>query len=410
MNVRKQITDRLLRALKPARPGQRYEIMDTLVPNFGIRLTERGHKSFVLITRYPGDKYPARRAIGEYGKVSLEQARTIARAWHELIRRGVDPKVDAERQKLAVHREEISTFALVADRFLGRIAHQRCAGTVERIVRRVLIPAWGGRAISSITRYDVVKIVRSFADRGVRYRAHAVHSVIRALFNWAIEAGDYGLESSPCDRIRPRVLIGAKESRQRVLSDTELRGFWSATERLGYPYGAIFRLLVLTGCRKSEIAGAIWPEINREKRVLTIPAVRFKSNAQHLVPLSTSAMALVEKLPHFDRGEFVFSTTFGATTAQDHAGAKAKLDKLLKEELGFSPARFVIHDLRRTVRTGLAALRVPDHIAEMVLGHGRKGLQRVYDQHIATRERFVRRLSCGRIGFASSPRRLAKTS
>jgi hypothetical protein len=171
--------------------------MDSLVPGFGIRVTERGHKSFVLITRYPGDKHPARRVIAEYGKVSLEHARITAREWHELIRRGIDPKHEAERHKLAASRERNSKFAAVAHRFLSRIAHQRRAGDVERFLRRVLIPVWGERPISSITRLDVVELVSRFADRGARYRAYAVHGVVRALFNWAIEAGDYGLESSP---------------------------------------------------------------------------------------------------------------------------------------------------------------------------------------------------------------------
>src|SRR5262245_26153234 len=318
MNARKQLTDRLLRALKPAQLGQRYEIMDSLVPGFGIRVTERGHKSFVLITRYPGDEQPARRAIGAYGKVTLEQARTTARAWHELIRRGIDPKIEAQQQKLSALRAEIGTFAAVADRFLGRIAKQRRAEDVERIVRRVLISAWGERSIASITRSDVVEMVRSFDDRGARYRAYAVHGVIRALFNWALETGDYGLERSPCDRIRPRVLIGAKEPRQRVLADAEIHAYWVATERMGYPYGHMLRLLVLTGCRRREIAEAAWNEIDLEKRVLTVPALRFKSNTQHLVQLSTSALALIKELPRFDRGQFVFSTTFGATPARDH--------------------------------------------------------------------------------------------
>jgi integrase len=86
-------------------------------------------------------------------------------------------------------------------------------------------------------------------------------------------------------------------------------------------------------------------------------------------------------LPRFTNGDHLFSTTFGKKPVSGFSKAKARLDKMMTEDLGSSPAAWVIHDIRRTVRTRLASLRVPDMVAEMVIGHGRKGLQRVYDQH-----------------------------
>jgi integrase len=117
------------------------------------------------------------------------------------------------------------------------------------------------------------------------YLAHNVLAHARSLFNWAINRGTYGLERSPCDRLKPAALIGPKQPRQRTLNDIELAALWQSSERLGYPFGPLYKLLLLTGARKSEVAGAHWQEFDLDKKVWTVPPERFKSNASHLVPL-----------------------------------------------------------------------------------------------------------------------------
>ena len=102
--------------------------------------------------------------------------------------------------------------------------------------------------------------------RPAPYLAHIVLGHARSLFNWAINRGAYGLESSPCDRIKPAALIGAKEPRQRVLNDAELAALWHGSEAIGYPFGPLYQLLLLTGARKSEVAGARWSEFDLTKR------------------------------------------------------------------------------------------------------------------------------------------------
>ena len=170
-------------------------------------------------------------------------------------------------------------------------------------------------------------------------------------------------------------LIGAKQPRQRVLSDAELAAVWSNSRTLGYPFGPLYQLLLLTGARKSEVAGARWSEVDLKKKLWTVPPERFKSNASHLVPLSDAAVAIIEALPRFTKGDHLFTTTYGEKPVGGFSKAKVRLDKLM------SAAPWVIHDIRRTVRTRLASLRISDLVAEMVIGHGRKGIQRVYDQH-----------------------------
>ena len=202
----------------------------------------------------------------------------------------------------------------------------------------------------------------------------------RSLFNWAINRGAYGLETSPCDRIKPAALIGAKEPRQRVLNDAELASLWRATEGMGYPFGPLYQLLTLTGARLNEVAGMKWSELDLTNCVWTVPPERFKSNASHLVPLTDQAVAIIKHVPRFTKGDHLFSTTYGAKPISGFSKGKDRLDRLMKEEIGKVPP-WVIHDIRRTVRTRLASLRVSDLVAEMVIGHGRKGIQRVYDQH-----------------------------
>ncbi len=113
-----------------------------------------------------------------------------------------------------------------------------------------------------VERRDVIEIINETIDRDAVYQAHNLLGHVRSFFNWAIATEDYGLEHSPCDRIRPKVLIGERKPRQRVLDDAELGAFWRAAERMGFAYGP---LLLLTGCRKSEIGAARWREIDADK-------------------------------------------------------------------------------------------------------------------------------------------------
>jgi len=356
--------------------------MDSEVRGFGLRVSETGQKTFILIARYPGSPNPTRRAIGEYPSLSLEKARERARRWRDLVGQGIDPKAEEERLKRIELRKQQTTFAAVAEDYLERhVKGQRRASDSEREIRKELIAPLGERPIASITREDVVLLVDSVARRPAPYLAHIVLGHARSLFNWAINRGTYGLETSPCDRVKPAALIGPKQPRQRVLSDAELAALWHGSEELGYPFGPLYQLLVLTGARKSEVAGARWGEFNLPKKIWTVPPERFKSNASHLVPLSDAAVSIIEALPRFTKGDHLFTTTYGEKPISGFSKGKDRLDKLMVEQLGSTPSPWVIHDIRRTVRTRLASLRIPDLVAEMVIGHGRKGLQRVYDQH-----------------------------
>ena len=176
-----RLTDRKLKALR--REGTRYDVMDTDVPGFGVRVSEVGQKTFILITRYPGSSNPTRRALGEYPALSLEKARGRAREWRELIRKGVDPKAEEDRLRRQELRKQRATFASVAEEFIERhVKGQRKARDTEREIRKELIAQWGERPITSIAREDVVTLVDAITKRPAPYFAYIILSHTRSLF------------------------------------------------------------------------------------------------------------------------------------------------------------------------------------------------------------------------------------
>jgi integrase len=262
---------------------------------------------------------------------------------------------------------------------------------VEREIRTELIPILGARPIAEITRRDIVVLMEAIADRG-RTGAHArnIYAHIKTLFNWAINRSIYGLEASPCDRLQPKALFGEKRIRERVLDDDELRALWRAAGRMGYPYGSLVQFIMLTGCRRDEALGAVWSEFG--PKLWTVPAERFKQGTAHVVPLTEVMTTLLNDLPRWARGDYVFSFS-GERPYAGLSYAKAKLDRemlLSWRALGRAQGinrrnakieGWTLHDIRRTVRTRLSALRVPEQTAELVIGHSKRGLVRVYDQH-----------------------------
>jgi integrase len=359
-----------------------------------VRVSETGRKTFVLVARFPGSRNPTRRALGIYGELTLEKARAKARGWLELVERGVDPAEQAERQRLVEQRKRETSFAGVAEEFIAYIKRQklRTADAMERRMRQTFIARWGKRPITEVISHDIRGVLREAVDRGSPYEAFHDFALIRRLFNWAIGTDEYGVEINPADRLNPTDVIGERHARNRVLTDDELRAFWRATERLSYPYGPLYRLLLLTGLRLGEACGAHWSEFDLERREWIIPASRMKTvrgnPKSHLVPLTDAMIEVLQSLPRFT-GDFVFSNNLGKRPLKSgqFSDVKERLDKLILEELRTAarePDRvklpaFVNHDLRRSVRTRLSGLKVEEEVREAVLAHVRPGIKGVYD-------------------------------
>jgi integrase len=401
------LTDKTLASLKrkPADAGTTYDVADGIVPGLFARVSPKGRVSFILYTRYPGSESPSRRTIAAYDGGNLAKVRTEARHWLQLISEGKDPADVIAGQKIAAERRKANSFRAVAEDFIKeKLAHERKGREVEADIRREFLPIWNGRPISEIDSADVVAIVKAAKNRGATYQAHNLLGTARRLFSWAIDQHCYGLESSPCDRLKPKAIIGKKLFRTRVLNDDELRALWKATETMPYPYGPLFRMLALTGQRKSEVAEARWSEFDLSRKLWTIPAERMKADSPHVVPLSDDVAVILKSLPRFERGEHLFSTTFGRAPVNGFSKAKVMLDKAMGAILGsFEP--FVIHDIRRTMRTGLSALpAVSSDVAELVIAHTRPGLRKVYDQYaFEVEKRKALELWAGRLRDITTP-------
>jgi hypothetical protein len=238
--ARKRLTDRALKALRPAAPGTRFQIMETDALGLGIRVTDKGQRTFVLVARFPGSVNPTRRALGEYGVISLEQARRKAREWQDLIRRGIDPREEEQRAKQAENERRENSFARVAEDF-ERLALvgpdpknplQRTGPATAHEIRLEFVSRFGDRPVDSITARDILTVIDAAVARGAPYRARNLLGHVRRMFNWAIARRVYGLDRSPCDRMAPSQVIGPKLSRDRVLTNEELRQ--SGTRRSGW--------------------------------------------------------------------------------------------------------------------------------------------------------------------------------
>jgi integrase len=385
---KRTLTDTFIRALRPAPAGKRAEFWDLRVPGFGIRVTARGTKTFVLYTRLPTTRLPARLKLGDASKMGLAAAREKAKAWLDLIEQGKDPREVAEAARLAEQRALRVTFGVVVEDWLREVVRgrQRQARAVENDVRRGLLSHWGNRPITEITARDVRDVIGKVKVHAPA-SAHNLLGHAKRLFAWAVEQ-DYGLAESPATSLRPKKLIGAKVTRNRVLDDTELRAMWRAAGTLGYPYGPIFKLLALTGQRKSEVARARWREIDLHKKVWLIPAERMKGGAAHLVPLVDDALAIMAELPEFGKGDHLFSTTFGSKAVGGFGRAKKRLDAAMATELGRPIDPYVVHDIRRSVRTNLSALPITDKVRELVIAHAQPGLHKTYDLHSYRDEKY----------------------
>lgn len=395
---RKTLTDRTLKARYPLNRKPPYDIMDTVVPGLALRVLASGHRSFVVIGRFPGSHHPTRRALR--GVSTLKAARAKARHWIELLAAGKDPSIEADRAKRAALRQYETKFVAVLERYIEEAVIgpnpdeplQRSWRETSRDMRRELAP-WAQRPISDIDRQDVLTLVRTIKQRSVA-QARNVWGYIYGIFSWAIQDGSYGLVHSPCDHIRITKILGAKKKRDRAWNDDELTAFERSAARLSYPHGPAYRILLRTGLRLTEVTEAVWSEIDLSKREWLIPAKRMKGREgmakPHLVPLTEEMVEIFATMPRFAGGDFVFTTTAGRRPVQLPKVKKA-LDALMLAELqamatarnkdaaGVLLAPWRNHDIRRSVRSNLSRLKIAEEVREAVLAHVRPGIKSTYD-------------------------------
>jgi integrase len=186
----------------------------------------------------------------------------------------IDPSREAKRlQQAAIEAQrakEADSFANAFESYLKRKASKLRSGRViEKEMRREFAGLMD-KPLSDISERDVKGAIQKIIDRGAPTNAHFVFAVTRGFFNWCIDTGDFGLEISPCAKIKPTVLIGERIPRKRMLKDCEIAAYWRASEAMAYPFGPLFKLLLLTALRRGEAADAQWSEFDIKARLWTI--------------------------------------------------------------------------------------------------------------------------------------------
>lgn len=351
-DARTQLNDVIIRNLPAPMSGQS-QYPDGKLPGFGVRVTTTGLKTFYLTYRDNG--VSRRLTLGRYPALSLAAARKKAHEALAKIARDEPPTTKSNQTSK-------DSFAALLDNFVETHCkrHNRpsTAAETERLLRRNFLGPWKRKPITDIAKSDVLKVLDGIVADGNPSAANHAFAAIRKFFNWTVERGL--LDVSPCFGIKAPARA---QSRDRVLTDEELKTLWSASVTLGYPFGPIFQLLATTAQRRGEVVGMRWDELDLEASVWTLPGARTKNGKAHVVPLSPIAVAIIKSLPRQSSG-YVFP-------------ARGKPDRPYS---GYSKGKraldaaadlhdWTLHDLRRTAATGMAQLGTPPHVVERVLNH-----------------------------------------
>ena len=357
-----KLNDKALQGLKFTKSGQ-VDVWDSVLRGLAVRVG-RNTKTFFVGTRVSG-KY-RRITVGSYPAISLADARKRAGEIINDAQSGVGPEL---RKK----REAKGTFGAVAKSFMTDYASKhRSRREMQRKINRELA-VWHDRQISEITRADIKELLRVKA-RTAPIMANRLKALISKIFTWALK--EEIINSSPAMSLDMPGGSERDRQRERNLSADEIRVVWAAFDKLPYPYGPAFKLLLITGQRRSEVGGMRWSEITEEG--WRIPNERTKRGKGHLVPLSSLAWEILTELPR--RGDCVFGVTSRHDTPPQ-AWSRAK------EQIGAVIDDWHTHDLRRTFATQLRKLGVDRLVVSKLLNHAEAGITFIYDRYSADPEK-----------------------
>jgi len=344
-------------------------IWDKKLPGFGLR-TRNGKRTWIF--QYKLGKQNRRIKLGG-PELTRDKARQLAQAEKGKLAaaklgHGLDPAAEREKRRTEA-KPDRAAFASIIPIYLDA----RRAGIKDatyELQERYLNSHWKalhGLPLDGITRADVAASLTTIAKDSGPVAANRARSTLSKFYVWAI--GEGLCDNNPVVGTNKR---DENDPRERSLSNAETAAVWLGAA--DSDYGRILKLLLLTGCRRSEIGDLKWSELDTEARTITLPRERTKNHQQHIVPLSDAAMSILASIKHRDR-DYVF----GRTRAGGFSGwskSKDDFDKVVKLK-----EPWTVHDLRRTVRTGLGELGIQPHIAEAVLNHIPPKLIRTYDRN-----------------------------
>jgi len=404
-------------AIEKLKPGpERREIPDARMPGLYLIIQPTGAKSWAVRYRHAGRS--RKFTIGTFPAYDLTKARKKASDVLTAAGDGKDPARQKLKDREAAKLATRDLFAEAAKGFIakklkrnGRRSWRETArllglrdipdkpnefelikkpdsdetkGRGRRRTRDGLAYRWRNRSVTEITKRDITDELDALAP----VVANRTLGALKNMFNWLIERGV--LTVSPCEAMKPPT---DEESRERVLTDDEIRLLWKAADDASYPFGPFAKLLLLTAARREEVAAMTEDEIDLDAKTWKIPKERAKNNEAHEIPLSDSAIAVIESLPKISGHDGLLFTMTGVTPISGFSKARGALhEKMSKRADAAEIDHWTFHDLRRTAASGMAKLNVAPHVIEAVLNHRTgtiKGIARVYNRNTYEPEKRV---------------------
>lgn len=359
-------------ALKPT--SNRQQIADDLCVGLYLLIQPTGRKSWSV--RYRVGKTHRRYSVGKYPLVGLAEARERARIALRAVQDGKDPSAEQQQARADTVRAVVSDF----DEF--HLSTLKSRKNAMGFLQRSIVAEWADRPLRDITTRDISKLLMGIMASGREVTANRTFAHVRKFFNWASENGY--IENSPTDKMK----MPAKEiARDRVLSSDEISWFWQACSKEAQPWGCLGKMLLLTGCRLSEVAGMIETEIAGD--LWTIPDNRTKNGTMHQVPLSAAAMDVLAQVRRIGLNGYIF-TTNGTTPISGFHKGRQRIADAMQELAGDHPIpHWTFHDLRRTLETSMAEMGVNEALIDRITNHlsAIPKMRRVYQKYDYLKER-----------------------
>jgi integrase len=352
---------------------------DPDLPGFGVRLRP-AKSSFIVQYRVGTDQ--RRKSLGDVRKLTVEDARGIARKRFAQVELGIDPDAE-EAARRAEQADDERTFEKMVELYLSAQRDRLAADTLrkntyvaeERYLRRHCGPLQK-KAVRKVSFEDVADLIRKLVKAHGATSAARARGAISSFYVWCMRQG-IGVKANPT--IGTENPVKGKEPRDRVLNDDEIRLIWRNSS--DDEFGKIIRLLFLTACRRDEIGGLRWPEVEPATGKLVLPKERTKAKRTHELTLPATAVAILGSVPRRNSRDTLFGG--GANGFNAWSYSTLALNGRITTAAGKALAPWRLHDIRRTVRTRLGKLGVLPHIAELVLNHAghKSGIGGVYDHH-----------------------------
>jgi integrase len=346
-------------------PGQDESLFwDAAVRGFGMRALRSGRRSWIY--QYRDEHGRTRRIVlGDVSAVSLEAAREAARQKAASVAQGANPSVERKKKRTAGTVLEVVEAYLVHAR--NRQRSRTFTGT-ERHLRVHAAPLHHDR-VETVRRGDIAGLLGRIAESSGPISANRLRAALSAMWTWGLRTGLINADNNPVTfTVRQR-----ENTRDRTLSGAELKAIWNATDN-GKDYSRIVRLCLLTACRREEIGGLRWDEIQNDR--IAFGPNRMKGNLAHEVALLPMISSAFPKRPDDERG-YVFGRR--GTGFSGWSKSKINLDAKLAG-IGVEMPAWGLHDLRRTVSTRLHDAGVEPLVIEALLAHKQQGVAAVYNR------------------------------